>query len=127
FTVNGSVYQVVDVRGEGHAELEYSDVLFRTQLNLLHENNTFQISTSDPPLVDFASAKIRLTRIGANDTTETGVASELGPLLFWVLADHVVQEVDECMLKYVNNNMLLFKVLYLVLFESVWLTPFRSC
>lgn len=111
FAVNGSVYQVVDVSGEGHAELEYSDVLFRTQLSLLHENNTFQIDPrSDPPLIDFANAKIKLTKRGANESTETGMASELGPLLFWVLADHVVQEVDEYLLKYVNNNMLLFKV-----------------
>lgn len=113
--MNGSVYQVVDVQGEGHAELEYTDVLFRTQLNLIHENQTFQIATSDPPLVDFSGAKINLTKAGTKGV-ESGMASELGPLLFWVLADHVVQEVDDYLLKYVNNQMLLFKVKLIVCF-----------
>lgn len=125
FTVNGSVYgNVVEVAGEGHAELEYTDVLFRTQLNLVHENSTFQVATSDPPLVDFASAKIRLSRLGGvaggNESAEAG-SSELSPLLFWILADHVVQEVDQYMLKYVNSNMLLFKVSgFLFLFPLCW-------
>lgn len=113
FTVNGTVYSVVEVAGEGHAEMEYTDVLFRTQLNLVHENNSFQVATSDPPLVDFAGAKIRLSRPGVgggNETAEAAMSSELSPLLFWILADHVVQEVDQYLLKYVNSNMLLFKV-----------------
>lgn len=111
FSVNGTMYNVIEVDGEGSGELEYNDVLLRTQLNLLHENNTFQIGSSDPPLVDFSNARIKLSRDDYfNNTSETGIASELGPLLFWVLADHVVQEVDDYLLKYVNNNLLLFKV-----------------
>lgn len=114
FTVNGSLYGVIDVGGEGDAVMEYTEVLVRTQLNLIHENNTFQIGSSDPPLVDFAGSQIKLLKEGEEDQNRTeknsGVASELGPLLFWVLADHVVQEVSDYLLKYVNNNMLLFKV-----------------
>lgn len=115
FTVNGSLYgNVVEVAGEGHADLEYTDVLFRTQLNLVHENNSFQVATGDPPLVDFAGAKIRLSRLGvaggSNESVEAASSGELSPLLFWILADHVVQEVDQYLLKYVNSNMLLFKV-----------------
>ena len=111
FSINGSVYSVVDVHGEGNAQLEYTDVMLRAQLNLIHENHTFQIGSSDPPLVDFNNAKVKLTKHGKpNETIEVGIASEIGPLLFWVLADHIVQEIDEYLLKYVNNNMLLFKV-----------------
>jgi hypothetical protein len=34
YKANGSIYQVFDVSGEGFGELEYSDVLLRTQVNL---------------------------------------------------------------------------------------------
>ena len=105
FKVNGTIYNVIDVNGEGHGKLEYDDVLVRTQLNLVHENKTFRIASCDPPLIDFNTAKIVLT-----NHNNTGIASELGSLLFWVFADHVVQEIDQYLLKYVNNNMLLFKV-----------------
>ncbi|OTF72590.1 hypothetical protein BLA29_002609 [Euroglyphus maynei] len=105
FKVNGTIYNVINVNGEGDGKLEYDDVLVRTQLNLVHENKTFRIASCDPPLIDFNTAKIVLS-----NHNDTGIASELGPLLFWVLADHVVQEIDQYLLKYVNNNMLLFKV-----------------
>lgn len=132
FDVNGSLYQMVKVNGEGLAELDYRDVTFRSQLHLSLENGTMQVVTSDPPVVDFGQAKIRLFTLDMNKASETskandhnsnssepveriaaaeiGMKSEVSPLLFWVLADHIVQEVDEYVLKYLNTNMLSFKV-----------------
>lgn len=50
YTVNGSIYQVFDVNGDGIAQLEYHDVLLRTQVNLALDNGTLRITTADPPL-----------------------------------------------------------------------------
>lgn len=113
FQVNGTLYNIIDVKGEGQAKFEYTDVLMRTQLNLVHENKTFKIASSDPPLVDFHTAKILLSneQDQQNKTGKIGVANELGTLLFWVFADHVVQEIDQYLLKYINTNLLSFKVI----------------
>lgn len=111
FSVNGSIYKMINVQGEGHAKLIYSDVMFRTQMSLDFTNQTLQIQNSDPPLVDFSTASIKLFQNGnSNVTSEIGMASEFGPLLFWVLADHIVQEVDDYLLKHINTHMLNFKV-----------------
>lgn len=114
FNVNGSIYKLIDVRGEGQARLEYNNVLVRAQLDLAYENRTFKIISSDSPMIDFNTAKIVLTDENKEgletESTKQVTASELGPLLFWVLADHIVQDIDEYLLKYFNNNLLLFKV-----------------
>lgn len=125
YSVNGTAYKVLDVRGNGDAKLEYSDVLLRTQINLAYENNTLQIKNSDPPLVDFGSAQIKLSKHDNNDTNLTakaGDANELGSLLFWILADHIVQEVDDYLLQYINESLRLFKVN--LFFENIYESHF---
>lgn len=115
YKANGSIYQVFDVSGEGFGELEYTDVLLRTQVNLALENGTLRITTADPPLVDFARVKVKLLKSDGksqtmNEITSASVANELGPLLFWMLADHVVEEIDFYLAKYINNALIPFKV-----------------
>jgi hypothetical protein len=114
YKANGSIYQVFDVSGEGFGELEYSDVLLRTQVNLALENGTFRITTADPPLVDFSRVKVKLRKIDGqspnlNEGQSASVANELGPLLFWMLADHVVEEIDFYVAKFINNALIPFK------------------
>jgi hypothetical protein len=127
YSANGTIYKVLDVSGEGTGELAYTDVLLRTQVNLALENGTLRVTTADPPLVDFHRATVKLRRIGAvADGAQKGgvdggdegqdlgvdphVAHELGPLLFWMLADHVVEEIDYYAAKFVNNALVPFKV-----------------
>lgn len=116
YAVNGSVYEVFDVQGTGSAVLEYTDVLLRTTVNLELVNGTLKITTADPPLVDFANTKLTLrSSSGKESEVEQGssgsnMASELGPLLFWMLADHVVEEVDYYVAKYINEAIKSFKV-----------------
>jgi len=115
YAANGTIYQVFDVTGEGVGELEYTDVMLRTQVNLALENGTFRVTTADPPLVDFHRVKVKLRRSDGqtqtvNDAATTHVANELGPLLFWMLADHVVEEIDFYVAKFVNNALIPFKV-----------------
>lgn len=115
YKANGTIYQVFDVMGEGLGELEYTDVLLRTQVNLALENGTLRVTTADPPLVDFHRVKVKLRKSdgqlqSVNEGTGTHVANELGPLLFWMLADHVVEEIDYYVAKYINNALIPFKV-----------------
>ncbi|XP_054164789.1 uncharacterized protein LOC128962438 [Oppia nitens] len=119
YSANGTVYQVFDVRGEGYGQLEYTDVLLRTQVNLALDNGTFRVTTADPPLVDFHRVKVNLKRLdgqpvpadqSVSEATGAHVAHELGPLLFWMLADHVVEEIDYYVAKYINNALIPFKV-----------------
>lgn len=115
YAANGSIYSVFDVIGEGFGELEYSDVLLRTQVNLALENGTLRITTADPPLVDFARVKVKLRKSNGmaqtlSDGSSGNVASELGPLLFWMLADHVVEEIDYYVAKFINNALIPFKI-----------------
>lgn len=116
YAVNGSIYEVFDVRGAGLATLEYTDVLLRTTVNLELKNGTLRITTADPPMVDFANTKINLKsgddRSNQVDSslTSNNMASELGPLLFWMLADHVVDECDYYAALYVNDAIKSFSV-----------------
>jgi len=115
YAANGSIYQVFDVTGEGFGELEYTDVLLRTQVNLALQNGTLRVTTADPPLVDFSRVKVKLRKSDGqsqplNEGHSASVANELGPLLFWMLADHVVEEIDFYVAKFVNNALIPFKV-----------------
>lgn len=110
YHVNGTLYEVLDVFGKGKAVLEYTDVLLRTTVNLELKNGTLRITTADPPLVDFGSTKITLRNADGRETQVDSVASELGPLLFWMITDHVVEEVDYYVAKYVNDAIKDFKV-----------------
>lgn len=116
YVVNGSIYEVFDVKGAGVASLEYTDVVLRTTVNLELKNGTLRITTADPPMVDFANTKINLkagdARTNQVDSavTHNNMASELGPLLFWMLADHVVDECDYYAATYVNDAIKSFAV-----------------
>lgn len=115
YIANGTIYHVFDVAGEGFGQLEYTDVLLRTQVNLAIDNGTLRITTADPPLVDFARVKVKLRKSDGQAESysdgSSGVASELGPLLFWMLADHIVEEIDFYVAKFINNALLSFKVI----------------
>ncbi|KAI1292889.1 hypothetical protein HDE_06770 [Halotydeus destructor] len=117
YAVNGSIYDVFDLHGTGTSSLEYNDVLVRTTVYLELNNGTLRITTADPPMVDFASTRITFKNSdGRENTVEQGhstaqnMASELGPLLFWMLADHVVEEVDFFAAKFVNDAIKNFQV-----------------
>jgi len=117
FVVNGSIYEVFLLNGAGTATVEYNDVLVRTTVNLELVNGTLRITTADPPMVDFQSTKMKLKNYDGRETSvEHGqspvqnMASELGPLLFWMLADQVVEEIDYYAAKYVNDAIKGFEV-----------------
>ena len=121
YVVNGSIYEVFNVKGRGSATLEYTDVVLRTSVNLELKNGTLKVTTADPPMVDFANTKMMLKSADQPDKqnavdsslhlmSSTNMASELGPLLFWMLADHVVDEIDYYAAMYVNDQIKNFQV-----------------
>lgn len=107
FNANGTIYDIFSVRGTGNATLVYNEVHAWTIIYFTRENGTLQILSADQPYVDFSSATI--TFKGSNEDGEEvradNVATQLGPLYFWILTASAVEKVDYPLVLYLNDAM----------------------
>ncbi|RWS17867.1 hypothetical protein B4U79_08052 [Dinothrombium tinctorium] len=111
YAVNGSIYDVLDVHGTGFGTMEYDDVLLRTSVNMESINGSLKIISADPPYVDYAKTMITLKSNDGRVTSGlSSIANELGPVLFWMLADQVVEEVDSYIATFLNEAIKSFKL-----------------
>ncbi|KAG8200264.1 hypothetical protein JTE90_021916 [Oedothorax gibbosus] len=107
FSANGSLYEIFKVTGKGNATIIFNEVHARTVLYLTKENGVLQINSADQPYVDFSSAEILFRDEDAAEGSEPvkaeSVATQLGPLYFWVLTANAVDKVDYPMALYFNK------------------------
>ncbi|RWS29948.1 hypothetical protein B4U80_05134 [Leptotrombidium deliense] len=111
YAVNSTVYDVFDLHGTGFGSMQFEDVLMRTSVNMESSNGSLRIISADPPYVDFARSMITLKgsdgRVSSALSTHT---NELSPILFWMLADQVVDEMDSFVGNYLNDAIKEFKL-----------------
>ncbi|XP_015788600.1 uncharacterized protein LOC107365581 [Tetranychus urticae] len=111
YAVNGTLYSVLDVHGSGIGTLEYTDVLVRTTVNLDLTNGTLSLSSADPPFVDFSKSTISLKSVdGRMNLPSNSISGEVGPVLFWMLADELVQSLQPHASAYINSVVKKFSV-----------------
>lgn len=107
FGANGTLYEIFKVIGKGNATIIFNEVHARTVLYLTKENNVLQVSTADQPYVDFSSAEILFRDEDAPESAQPikaeSVATQLGPLYFWVLTANAVDKIDYPLAEYFNK------------------------
>lgn len=109
YSVNGTLYDVFETHGAGLGKIEYFNVLVRININLNFFNESLSIASVDPPFVDYSRSIISLKstdgQISSND-----IVSELGPILFWMLADELVEAINQYSSTYLNHVLKTFKL-----------------
>ncbi|XP_074594520.1 uncharacterized protein LOC141849904 [Brevipalpus obovatus] len=111
YAVNGTMYEVLDIQGTGTAIMEYTDVLVRTTVNLDLINGTLNVASADAPYVDFSRSEIILkSSDGRTSLPSNSLSGELGPVLFWMLADEVVSNLSKYAYVYVNTTVKSFRI-----------------
>ncbi|XP_015918162.2 uncharacterized protein [Parasteatoda tepidariorum] len=107
FNANGSLYEIFKVTGKGNATIIFNDVYARTVLYLTKDDGVLQVTTADQPYVDFKSAEILFLDEEAPEGSEPikaeSVATQLGPLYFWVLTANAVDKIDYPLALYFNK------------------------
>lgn len=105
YAVNGTLYEVLDVHGTGTALMEYTHVMVRTTVNMDLNNGSLSIASADPPYVDFSRSDIVLkSSDGRTSVPANSFSGELGPILFWMLADEVVGNLSRYTTVYLNET-----------------------
>lgn len=110
YLVNGTLYDVFDAHGSGFGTIEYYNVLIRINVNLNLINETLSIASVDPPFVDYSRSMISLKSDEGKLSSSGSLVSEIGPILFWMLADEVVQKLDDYSYFYLNQVLKTFKL-----------------
>lgn len=107
FSANGTLYEIFKVTGRGNATIVFNEVHARTVLYLTKDNGVLQVTSADQPYVDFSSAEILFRDEDAAEGSEPvkaeSVATQLGPLYFWVLTANAVDKIDYPLALYFNK------------------------
>lgn len=107
FAANGTTYEIFKVTGRGNATIIFNEVHARTVMYLTKDNGVLQVTSADQPYVDFSSAEILFRDEDASEDSEPvkaeSVATQLGPLYFWVLTANAVDKIDYPLALYFNN------------------------
>ncbi|GFU35100.1 uncharacterized protein NPIL_574051 [Nephila pilipes] len=107
FRANGTLYEIFKVTGKGNATIIFNEVHARTVLYLTKDNGVLQVTSADQPYVDFSSAEILFldedAKEGAEPVKAESVATQLGPLYFWVLTANAVDKIDYPLALYFNQ------------------------
>ncbi|GBM92088.1 hypothetical protein AVEN_79688-1 [Araneus ventricosus] len=107
FRANGSLYEIFKVTGSGNATIIFNEVHARTVLYLTKDNGVLQVTSADQPYVDFKRAEILFRDEEAKEDAEPikaeSVATQLGPLYFWVLTANAVDKIDYPLALYFNK------------------------
>ncbi|KFM81981.1 hypothetical protein X975_04980, partial [Stegodyphus mimosarum] len=107
FAANGTMYEIFKVTGRGNATIIFNEVHARTVMYLTKDNGVLQVASADQPYVDFSSAEILFrdedAAEGAEPIKAESVATQLGPLYFWVLTANAVDKIDYPLALYFNK------------------------
>ncbi|XP_023218460.1 uncharacterized protein LOC111620706 isoform X1 [Centruroides sculpturatus] len=102
---NGTLFDIFTIHGRGNATIQFHEVHARTMIYLTREDNKLKVIMADQPFVDFTTSTVKFH---GNDResrkiVSTTVASQFGPLFFWMFSTNVVEILDYYMDKYIND------------------------
>lgn len=102
---NGTLFDIFTIHGKGNATIQFHEVHARTMIYLTREDNKLKVIMADQPFVDFSTSTVKFHGMEreSKKIVSTTVASQFGPLFFWMFSTNVVEILDYYLDKYIND------------------------